>query len=152
MKLYTYFAVNKITFCDYLVMHFYVGFCNTRKIYTFVKCLHQQWQQLALYLGYTQEEIDAIVERCPPNDINYQIKMFLRLWWMPNCGTMTQGILDDLKRCAGITSASDVDMQIYCPHKTKGDTGLGCLLLLSMHINLLLLSLINTLFFSRPCW
>ena len=101
-------------------MHFCIGFCNTRKVYNFVRCLQQHWQQLALYLGYSQEEVDAIVECCPPDDINGQIKMFLRLWWMPDCETRTQAILDELKACAGIISTPDT--QIY---KTKGETVLS---------------------------
>ena len=55
--------------------------------------LKQHWEKLAAYLGYTELEIDFIA-RTGGSNVYHEIQMFMRTWWMPDCGKeRTQAIL-----------------------------------------------------------
>ena len=55
--------------------------------------LKQHWKKLAAHLGFTEEEIDDVV-RAGAGDVCREIQMFMRIWWMPDCGQgATQSIL-----------------------------------------------------------
>ena len=55
--------------------------------------LKQHWKKLAAHLGFTEEEIDDVV-RAGAGDVHREIQMFMRIWWMPDCGQgITQSIL-----------------------------------------------------------
>ena len=55
--------------------------------------LKQHWEKLAAYLGYTELEIDFIA-RTGGSNVYREIQMFMRTWWMPDCGKeKTQAIL-----------------------------------------------------------
>ena len=62
-----------------------VGLSNPREVYQFVLNLQAQWRSLATHLGYTEQEIGCIL-RAGGNDYRMQIRLFLRVWWMPDCG------------------------------------------------------------------
>ena len=47
--------------------------------------LGRNWVKLALYLGYSGVEVGAIV-RAGGGDPVRQIQLFMRVWWMPDCG------------------------------------------------------------------
>ena len=62
-----------------------VGLSNPPEVYQFVLNLQVQWRSLATHLGYTEREIGSIL-RAGGNDYRMQIRLFLRVWWMPDCG------------------------------------------------------------------
>ena len=63
----------------------HVGLSNPPEVYQFLLNLKAQWRSLATHLGYTEREIDSIL-RVGGNDYGMQIQLFLRVWWMPDCG------------------------------------------------------------------
>ena len=55
-------------------------------MYEVVQKLGEYWTELAVYLGYSEVEIGAVA-RAGGEDLCRQIQMFLRVWWMPDCGS-----------------------------------------------------------------
>ena len=56
--------------------------------------LGQSWRELALYLGYSEMEVEAVT-RAGGGDPGRQVLMLLRVWWMPDCGKeKTQALLN----------------------------------------------------------
>ncbi|CAI8013703.1 Probable protein S-acyltransferase 23 [Geodia barretti] len=69
---------------------------NPPWVYEVLQTLGQNWIRLAVYLGYSEVEIGAIA-RAGGGDPHHQIQMFMRVWWMPDCGTEeTVGLLNQL--------------------------------------------------------
>ena len=61
--------------------------------------LGQGWRELALYLGYSEVEVGAVA-RAGGGDPGRQLLMFLRVWWIPDCGRLvTQDLLDKGSVC-----------------------------------------------------
>jgi ankyrin repeat protein len=58
--------------------------CNPLEVYKLLLHLQHNWTKLANHFGYSQNEIDDI--GAGGNDIPNQIQLFLRVWWMPDCG------------------------------------------------------------------
>ena len=69
-------------------------------MYEVLQALGQNWVTLAVYLGYSEVEIGAIA-RAGGEDPHRQIQMFMRAWWMPDCGTEdeTVGLLNQRECC-----------------------------------------------------
>ena len=69
-------------------------------MYEVIQTLGQNWVTLAVYLGYSEVEIGAIA-RAGGEDPHRQIQMFMRAWWMPDCGTEneTVGLLNQRECC-----------------------------------------------------
>ena len=61
------------------------GCCNPLEVYKALFQLQHNWTRLANHFGYSQTEIDDIM-RAGENDTRNQIQLFLRVWWMPDCG------------------------------------------------------------------
>ena len=63
-------------------------------MYEVIQALGQNWVTLAVNLGYSEVEFRAIA-RAGGEDPRRQIQMFMRVWWMPDCGTEeTVGLLN----------------------------------------------------------
>ena len=77
--------------------HVYVrttGHCNPPYVSEMLLKLGQSWRELALYLGYSEMEVEAVT-RAGGGDPGRQVLMFLRVWWMPDCGKeKTQALLN----------------------------------------------------------
>jgi ankyrin repeat protein len=69
--------------------------CNPPHVYQTLLRLQQNWPALAVHLGYTEVEIDAVA-RAGEGRLQPQVRMFLRVWWMPDCGDKTPGLLDQV--------------------------------------------------------
>ena len=61
-----------------------------------MRCFKAQWKAFASFLGYTVQEI-AAVEAKGGKDTYAQIKLFLRVWWMPDCGEKKE-MMDTLQQ------------------------------------------------------
>ena len=66
-------------------------------MYEVVQKLGQYWTELAVYLGYSVVEVGAVA-RAGGEDLCRQIQMFLRLWWMPDCGPEETVVLLNQRR------------------------------------------------------
>ena len=70
------------------------GHCNPPYVSEMLLKLGQSWRELALYLGYSEMEVEAVT-RAGGGDPGRQVLMFLRVWWMPDCGKeKTQALLN----------------------------------------------------------
>ena len=74
---------------------------NTPDVCKFIKTLHVHWKQFASNLGYTEDDVSSIVKRSY-GGTDGEIRTFLRVWCMPDCGGRTRDILEEVKRRAGI--------------------------------------------------
>ncbi len=66
-----------------------VGLANCPKVHTYIGNLKEDWQLLAEYMGYSQQEVQEM-QRSNATD-----KQFLRVWRMPNCDGLEVAILDE---------------------------------------------------------
>ena len=81
----------------HLLLFFIPGLSNSPEVYHFVLHLKVQWKLLASYLGYTGREVNAIVA-AGRGDFHIEIQLFLRVWWMPDCGQgETEAILQSVQ-------------------------------------------------------
>ena len=82
------------------------------EVYKFLFHLKHNWTRLAIHLGYSDTEIECIV-KAEENDIHNQIQLFLRVWWMPDCGEKTHVFLQQ-GRCVFEWSLSDIFINVLC--------------------------------------
>ncbi len=71
-----------------------VGLANCPKVHTYIGNIKEDWQLLAEYMGYSQQEVQEI-QSSDATD-----KQFLRVWRMPNCGGSEVAILDESMQSA----------------------------------------------------
>ena len=67
-----------------LPVAYFPGFSNSQQVCTWVRDLREQWKKFAMYMGFTRDEVQQI-ERSSNGTLDDQCKIFLRVWWMPNC-------------------------------------------------------------------
>ena len=63
-----------------------IGCCNPSTVCEFILSLLQDWMKLATHLGYSKIDIDGIISTAGVNNVSKQIQLFLRIWWIPDCG------------------------------------------------------------------
>ena len=89
------YGVTVVYVCTHVSAH-----CNPLYVYEMVLGLRESWKELALYLGYSGTEVDTIA-RAGGEDPRRQVEMFLRVWWMPDCGKeKTQSLLNQGLPCS----------------------------------------------------
>ncbi len=71
------------------VLCVHVGLANCPKVHTYIGNIKEDWQLLAEYMGYSQQEVQEI-QSSDATD-----KQFLRVWRMPNCDGLEVAILDE---------------------------------------------------------
>ncbi len=71
-----------------------VGLANCPKVHTYIGNLKEDWQLLAEYMGYSQQEVQEI-QSSDATD-----KQFLKVWRMPNCDRSEVAILDETMQSA----------------------------------------------------
>ena len=82
------------TFTLYTCVVCTTGHCNPPYVSELLLKLGQSWRELALYLGYSEMEVEAVT-RAGGGDPGRQVLMLLRVWWMPDCGKeKTQALLN----------------------------------------------------------
>ena len=80
----------------YVCMVALSGHCNPPPVYEVLQKVRKNWPAIAVFLGYSEVEVGAIA-RAPGGDPSRQIQMFLRVWWMPDCGP--EKTLELLNQC-----------------------------------------------------
>ena len=81
--------------------------------------LKQHWEKLAAYLGYTELEIDFIA-RTGGSNVYREIQMFMRTWWMPDCGKektqaiLSQGVCSNFASLSCVTVSLALDYSYTC--------------------------------------
>ncbi|CAI8019243.1 Receptor-type tyrosine-protein phosphatase alpha [Geodia barretti] len=92
--------------------------CNPPCVYEVIQALGQNWVTLAVYLGYSEVEFRAIA-RAGGEDPHRQIQMFMRVWWMPDCGTEeTVGLLNQFVH--GLLRITSQPILVKVSHWDKG--------------------------------
>ncbi len=76
------------------VLCVHVGLANCPKVHTYIGNLKEDWQLLAEYMGYSQQEVQKI------QSSNATDKQVLRVWRMPNCGGSEVAILEETMQSA----------------------------------------------------
>jgi hypothetical protein len=74
---------------------------SPRDMRNFLLTLGERWVEIARYLGFSREEIDAIMQSYP-DSIEKQVEEFLEEWKMPDSGQKTLPLMHKLKALAGI--------------------------------------------------
>ncbi len=69
-----------------------VGLANCPKVRDYIGNHKEEWQLLAVYMGYTRQEVQEMQKNHPTDR---QLQVFLRVWRMPNCDGSEIAILDE---------------------------------------------------------
>lgn len=81
------------------------GYSNPPCVCSFLDKYKSKWSRIALFLGYDKKLIESLELRnqyCPEE----QIRLFQRVWRVPDCGEQLEDILETLADCAELNSTS----------------------------------------------
>lgn len=99
MKFHFFLPIVKLT---YFIQ--FIDPTNPPEVVSFFVTLKEEWLNIPYYLGYTEEEIAALNSGNGAY-LESQVRRFLNIWEMPDCGTSTVPLLHKLAQLAGVSSS-----------------------------------------------